>query len=1274
MTHHLRSIWRFTTILLKSTDIPIAAGILVGAMPLYVPPTERKEMARAIGNALLTCILRIIRLINDHGAASCTMIGLFFLVRGENDDALEHEHGMAAVHDIDDELPCRVGIAGAEVKSQLMTVNPVEHYDAPSIACMALPRADLLTPEQAGQLHLELLAGCETPKGLPRSITHCLAIADTGCATSMGNSEDHFKPGTLVKSQSKVVGVSGPMTLDRKGEFRYPMETNHGIRKWEEGNSILNKTCPYVLLALGRSSIEKGLSLTMPAWGGDGYMSFPNGVVVKLYNRNVLALRPLGYKPSPSAGIALSTKSIGIPEYGGWVAFISSGHRREGDVTDWGKRLGIKAPIVPFDPKICNGHDLTARRFVDLLIGAIDNSPNAKCLGSLMSIRCRTWSPAHHLSDAKGNPPDPPRKWPDHILGVPDENGDIPFPIAEGNTETEHAAEIALAVSSRGGFVLSETPTRRRRGSTHFDKHILDGCDDHAHMLDHPAWLHFVGVTGALEIPWDQCPDAPDPEAAPIKSSLWLATPNIAGAVKIEFGNHVCRHAAGTHKPLRGVDEDGFYMTASSKCENYHGATCRRIARCIQLYIDQPATARLPAFTPTKAEPVTVSAPHDEPDFRPPPEPPPDYEIAMANGAFRISSGASIIRGKHLPKSVVCYDFIHRSFVHAEDRRLKHLPDALSDADEMWVKAMAEHAFKPPCEGCLTGDSPRLGPNGELPRVEGLIFLDIMHVSVPCIFTGYKIIVGVTHAASRKRKTIRVGSKDQAHLAMEIILAFFNSVGKEVKWIHTDGANELKGSNMVPLARSKNIRITTTVKKSSRQNPQEPSWRASMAGTRKTLHAGNLPVGCWGAAWDDAEEGQSLIPSREPPHDCSLGRLLSTEGKTVKPTGSHRRPFGSLCYPVISERLPSGTLTNKAAHQTKRAILLGYSGGRSGDFEALGVQRSQPGYICWFPDTNATLVTNDVYICWRIQPGLERTAGGGWTIPASKIPFSSDAELEREKQRIAQADSPPLDVKPADTHEPITVDIHDEKQLPDVDPDLDTDRLDLTFGYPDEAKAAETETSDVPSRGGSNTDQPTPPAPTPKVAKRFLVPRNHYPEYPCTEHGGVGWEVTVVERKGAWSRCRFVGTRDDDVPWEDEWRRTTDLIDLESLQHTGGSTPESTPAELQPSVPDQPATSPNVERPAALEPTPTDVTLPVPGGDGSLREPTRPTRNRRTTDFYGNYATPALGALRDVAALARFDATSPRLTAATLAVDTSSGGHRFRSRIAMIIGSGRASQ
>ena len=205
---------------------------------------------------------------------------------------------------------------------------------------------------------------------------------------------------------------------------------------------------------------------------------------------------------------------------------------------------------------------------------------------------------------------------------------------------------------------------------------------------------------------------------------------------------------------MRGTDSEGNYITSSSKCENYHPATCRRVARCVDIFLNYPSSAQLNLAD--KVEP----APHEHDNCGPAVKPPPprdkkailsgqpDYDAALAAGTFRICVAAAIIRGKHLPKSAVCYEFIHRSFVHAEDRVLRHLPDALDDADAGWLSALKEHATKPPCEACITGDASRLGPSGALPRDEGLIFLDIMHISVPCIFTGFRIVVGVTHAAS----------------------------------------------------------------------------------------------------------------------------------------------------------------------------------------------------------------------------------------------------------------------------------------------------------------------------------------------------------------------------------------------------------------------------------------------------------------------------------------------------------------------------------------------
>ena len=76
------------------------------------------------------------------------------------------------------------------------------------------------------------------------------------------------------------------------------------------------------------------------------------------------------------------------------------------------------------------------------------------------------------------------------------------------------------------------------------------------------------------------------------------------------------------------------------------------------------------------------------------------------------------------------------------------------------------------------------------------------------------------------------------------------------------------------------------------------------------------------------------------------------------------RVLGSLCYPTMAPRFPSGTLVNKMKSQSQRAILLGYSGGRSGAGESIGFAHSQPSYICYLPESNSTVFTNDGRICY----------------------------------------------------------------------------------------------------------------------------------------------------------------------------------------------------------------------------------------------------------------------------------------------------------------------
>ena len=112
---------------------------------------------------------------------------------------------------------------------------------------------------------------------------------------------------------------------------------------------------------------------------------------------------------------------------------------------------------------------------------------------------------------------------------------------------------------------MVETPTRRREGTTLDPSHALKGCETAAHMLDHPAWERVRDVTNASEIGWDQCVLSDDPTSTWTKSTIWLCSGNITYPVKVTFGvlpKCYQIHVKGTHKALRGVDDDGRYLTS----------------------------------------------------------------------------------------------------------------------------------------------------------------------------------------------------------------------------------------------------------------------------------------------------------------------------------------------------------------------------------------------------------------------------------------------------------------------------------------------------------------------------------------------------------------------------------------------------------------------------------------------------------------------------------------------------------------------------------------
>ena len=517
---------------------------------------------------------------------------------------------------------------------------------------------------------------------------------------------------------------------------------------------------------------------------------------VPLLNRNVLVLRPIGYKASPSLGLAsITTESLGVPANGDYDLYVASGARRDGDVGDI---LSDHLPIVSIDVRVGGQkHNLLDPAVGKALVAA---ARDPRCTAVLESLDCSTWTAAHFLPDKRGRPGMPLRNA-FHVLGLNAPDGSLSRRVCEANIMTELGAAIATAATSHGARVIAETPACRGTGqngrvTVAQPGDGLVGAELHVYMFDHPAWKAFATECRAEVTTFDQCMFLDSDPFTSNDRGREKATALIANATCLEdvrrvFGDRRCNHPKGTHVAIRGADENGTYRTVGT--EAYSRAMCRGLALCLS-----------PAY-------AASSGAHF--------------------GGIELGLMGGVIQGKRLPRSAVTSEFIHRSFSHSEHRVNRHLCDALCDVPAWWRDVITSE----PCDACLRGEAPRLGPSGSLPRDEGLVFVDIYHTQTPTLWRREKTVVGVTHAASRIKRSWRVSAKSQAPEVFHLALAFFNSVGKPVTWIHTNGVNELKGSGIVPLSRSNQIRITTTLVGGKNQNPQEPSWRALNMTTRKEL-------------------------------------------------------------------------------------------------------------------------------------------------------------------------------------------------------------------------------------------------------------------------------------------------------------------------------------------------------------------------------------------------------------------------------------------------------
>lgn len=138
---------------------------------------------------------------------------------------------------------------------------------------------DLVTPDEAHGLLTEI--------SLLHRGSRILVLGDSCAASGVGNRADQFLPDTLHDSPTVVSTAGGSITCHQRGTLAIKIRTNRGHMVLTVENAILNPSCPYVLVPVGRLSHTKGVEVHMPAWGKDGYFQYPDGVRIRMVNKNV---------------------------------------------------------------------------------------------------------------------------------------------------------------------------------------------------------------------------------------------------------------------------------------------------------------------------------------------------------------------------------------------------------------------------------------------------------------------------------------------------------------------------------------------------------------------------------------------------------------------------------------------------------------------------------------------------------------------------------------------------------------------------------------------------------------------------------------------------------------------------------------------------------------------------------------------------------------------------------------------------------------------------
>ena len=202
------------------------------------------------------------------------------------------------------------------------------------------------------------------------------------------------------------------------------------------------------------------------------------------------------------------------------------------------------------------------------------------CLSVYLSAPCKTWCATRRLR------PGPPRlridvpgqRWP---MGMPHLTPYWQSVVTEHNLIVTNGVRVMQACWDAGGAAAAECPVDRSPSRALHPRHVLPDCEGHVSQFTHPAFQHFMTVTGAHVFWGDQCalewrpfPSAPLP---PQKTTQWMLTETLR-----EGGEQMAKvlrcpdhHDHGGNNSLVGGATTGRFRTAGS--EQYCPPLCRML-------------------------------------------------------------------------------------------------------------------------------------------------------------------------------------------------------------------------------------------------------------------------------------------------------------------------------------------------------------------------------------------------------------------------------------------------------------------------------------------------------------------------------------------------------------------------------------------------------------------------------------------------------------------------------------------------------------------------